>query len=149
MSGEKKGLQWQHEEVHRVSELSSESNSSIIKSTFECTFCGLLWLWGYPTLLAFGLIGNVLCLMAFAAHKLRRETRFLCTLLSVFDTLSLLVVFVFRWPDTAFGISPLNLPSISCHLFIFANYWLPELASWTLVLISIERCLSGENYNIT
>ena len=112
---------------------------------FVCTSCESIWRWGYPTLLALGLIGNALYLVAFAAHKLRRETRVMYTLLALFDSLSLLFTFTSRWPDAAFGISPINIHPILCNAFIVANYWLPELAAWTLVLMSIERSLSGEN----
>ena len=110
---------------------------------FECVFCKHLWLWGYPSILTLGLIGNALCIVAFAANKLRRETRLLCTLLTVFDSLALILTFATRWPDASFGISPINLHRILCQLFTIANYWLPELSAWTLVEISIERVLSG------
>ena len=123
-----------------------EVNISMLISTnleFECVFCEQLWLWGYPTLLALGLTGNALCLVAFAEHKLRIETRFLCTFLAAIESLSLLITFASRWPDSAFGISPANLHLVFCYTITIANYWLPELASWTLVVISIERVLSG------
>ena len=125
-----------------------EVNISTLISTnfeFQCVFCERLWLWGYPTLLALGLIGNALCLVAFVEHKLRIETRFLCTFLAAIESLSLLITFATRWPDSAFGVSPANLHLLLCYTITIANYWLPELASWTLVVISIERVLSGNS----
>ena len=112
---------------------------------FECVSCKHLWLWGYPSILTLGLVGNALCIVAFAANKLRRETRLLCTLLTVFDSLALILTFATRWPDVSFGISPVNLHRILCQLFTIANYWFPELSAWTLVEISIERVLSGRH----
>ena len=111
---------------------------------FECISCERIWLWGYPTLLGLGLLGNALYLVAFEAHKLRSEIRVMYTLLAIFDSLSLLSAFTSRWPDAAFGITPININPILCHVFIVANYWLPELAAWTLVLMAIERSLSGD-----
>lgn len=134
-----------------ISNSFKESNISSLISTFvefECTSCDRLWLWGYPTIMALGFVGNALCLVAFAGHKLRRETRVLCTLLAAFDTLALLTAFASRWPDAAFGISPVNLHLLLCYIITFANYWLPELAAWTLVGISIERVFSGTNFQL-
>ena len=112
---------------------------------FECSSCDQLWLWGYPALLALGLIGNALCLVAFAAYKLRRETRLLCTLLAAFDSLALATAFITRWPDAAFDISLVHLHQSVCYIINISNYWLPEVAAWTLVGISVERVLSGRN----
>lgn len=115
---------------------------------FRCAFCEQLWFLGYPTLLTLGLVGNLLCLLAFAAHKLRSETRLLCTLLAAFDTLVLFTAFVTRWPVIALDVSPVHLHRVFCHIITIASYWLPELAAWTLVEISIERVLSGISYVI-
>ena len=125
--------------------------STLISTNFEleCAFCEQLWLCGYPILLAFGLVGNALCLVAFAAHKFRRETRYLCTLLATVDSLALVTVFATRWPDAAFDISPVHLHQALCHIITIANYWLPEVAAWTLVGISIERVLSGKSFIIS
>lgn len=126
----------------------TESNTSTTEPRlleFDCSFCEILWRCGYPTLLILGFLGNALCLVAFAAHNLRRETRILCTLLLMFDSLSLLIVFASRWPEAAFGTSLINRHTILCPVFIVMNYWLPELPAWTLVLLSIERCLSGKD----
>lgn len=121
-------------------------SSSIATSfEFECEICDRLWLWGYPIILVFGLVGNALCIEAFAAHKLRPETRLLCSLLAAFDLTALLLSFVTRWFDTTLEISLLNMHRVLCHLITIANYWIPELAAWTLVGISFERALSGMN----
>lgn len=133
---------------NRVYEFFAESNNTLTSTAdffdFDCTFCTSLWLWGYPTLLALGLFGNVLCLVVFATHKLRHETRILCILLVLFDSLALISTFALRWPDAGFGVSLISLNIIICRVFTVANYWLPELAAWTLVLISLERYLSGK-----
>ena len=112
---------------------------------FECSSCDRLWFWGYPSLLALGLVGNALCLVAFAAYKLRRATRFLCTLLAAFDSLALVTAFVTRWPDAAFDFSLVNMHQSVCYITNISNYWLPEVAAWILVGISVERVLSGRN----
>ena len=114
-----------------------------INNEFECVSCNHLWLWGYPSILTLGLVGNALCIVAFVENKLRWQTRLLCALLTVFDSLALILTFATRWPDVSFGISPVNLHRILCQVFTIANYWLPELSAWTLVEISIERLLSG------
>ena len=106
-----------------------------------CNSCERLWQICYPSIFAFGLLGNILCLIAFAVHKLRRETRLLCSLCAALDSLALITTFSSRWPDVAFGISIMH-PAI-CYVFNIANYWLPELAAWTLVYLSLERFLSG------
>lgn len=113
---------------------------------FTCSSCERIWQIGYPSILAFGLIGNALCFAAFAAHKLRHETRLLCSLCAAFDSLALIASFASRWPDAAFGISALN--PVLCHVLVTANYWLPELAAWTLVYLTVERFTSGENFMI-
>ena len=107
-----------------------------------CSSCEWLWQIGYPTILALGLTGNALCLVAFAVHKLRRETRLLCSLCAALDSLALITAFSSRWPDAAFGISIMH--PVLCYVFNTANYSLPELAAWTLVYLSLERFLSGE-----
>ena len=111
---------------------------------FECRSCERLWQYSYPTVLAFGLVGNVLCLVAFTAHKLRRETRLLCSLRAVLDALSLTAAFASRWPDAAFGTDIMTLHPGLCQVLLIANYLLPEFAAWALVYLSIERFLSGE-----
>ena len=111
---------------------------------FECHFCKQLWQYSYPTILLFGLVGNALCLLAYKAHKLRRETRLLCSFRAVLDVLSLNAAFASRWPDAAFGTDIMSLHPALCHLLLVANYWLPEFAAWALVYLSIERFLSGE-----
>ena len=108
---------------------------------YECSFCERLSQVGYPTILAVGIIGNALCVVAFAVHKLRRETRLLCSLCAALDALTLVSVFVSRWPDTSFGIS-ITHPAL-CHVLTITNFWLPEFAAWTLVYLSIDRFLSG------
>ena len=108
---------------------------------YECSLCERLWQIGYPTILAVGIVGNALCVVAFAVHKLRRETRLLCSLCAALDSLALVTTFMSRWPDAAFGISILH-PAL-CHVLTTTNYWLPELAAWTLVYLSIDRFLSG------
>ena len=110
---------------------------------YECSFCERLWQVGYPTILAAGLIGNALCLLAFAMHKLRRETQLLCSLCAALDSLALVTAFVSRWPDAAFGIYIHGHPAL-CHVLFTANYLLPELAAWTFVYLSIDRFLSGK-----
>lgn len=109
---------------------------------FECSSCEQLWQVGYPIILAAGLVGNSLCVVAFARNKLRLETRLLCSLCAAFDSLALVTAFASRWPDAAFGNSIIG-PGLSLVLNT-ANYWLPELAAWTLVYLSVERYLSGK-----
>lgn len=106
-----------------------------------CGSCEWLWQIGYPTILAFGLVGNTLSLVAFAVHKLRRETRLLCSLCAALDSLALITAFSSRWPDAAFGISIMH-PAL-CYLFNTGNYWLPEFAAWTLAYLSLERFIAG------
>lgn len=108
----------------------------------ECKFCEWLWHYSYPTFLALGLFGNALCILVFTAHNLRRETRILCSLCSAVDSLALVSAFASRWPELTSAISEMN-PAL-CHALTIANYWLPELAAWMVVYLSLERFLSGE-----
>ena len=119
-----------------------ETNKSE-REDFEywCSSCERLWQVGYPTILAAGIVGNALSVLAFAVHKLRRETRLLCSLCAALDSLALVAAFMSRWPDAALGITIMH-PAL-CHVLTTANYWLPELAAWTLVYLSINRFLSG------
>lgn len=110
---------------------------------FECTFCESLWKFGYPTFLALGLMGNALCLLVFSSEqKLRQATRVLCALSALLDSLALGLAFAHRWPQAVFMSSPMS--TALCHVFTIANYWLPELAGWSLVYLSLERFLSGK-----
>lgn len=138
---------------HDESEYSNEnmmgpryfSLNKTIKSeydNFECIFCDSLWQLCYPAFLAFGLCGNALCLLAFAAHTLRRETRLVCSVCATLDSLALAFAFASRWPDLTFAVSSMN-PAL-CHVLTVANYWLPELAAWTVAYSSLERFLSGK-----
>lgn len=148
MSEEIEHIEEQNYSHHPILQDWNDSLSNENYVELDCILCNRLWRWGYPTLLVLGILGNALCFVAFGAHKLRRETWLLCTLLSLFDSFSLISMFATRWPDAAFNISPINMNQFFCHIFIIVNYWLPELAAWTLVLISIERFLSGIKINL-
>lgn len=133
------------EPFNRIEDNANRSNNFYFE--FECRSCDRIWQYGYPTLLALGLVGNVLYLVAFTAHKFRRETQLLCSLKAVLDSLSLVAAFVSRWPDAMFKINTMILYPGLCHVLITANYWLPEFAAWALVYLTIERFLSGKFVN--
>ena len=125
---------------------SNKSNNLYLE--FECLSCDRIWQYSYPTLLALGLVGNVLCLVAFTAHRMRRETQLLCYLKAILDSFSLVAAFVSRWPDVMFYIDIMTLHPGFCNALIMANYWLPEFSAWTLVYLTIERFLAGKNVKI-
>ena len=62
----------------------------------NCVFCERAWQWGYPLLLVLGLVGNALCIVAFAGPNLRPKTRALCCVLCALDSLALIVAFASR-----------------------------------------------------
>ena len=73
-------------------------SDDIITSTHtqHCVLCDRVWQFGYPLLLVLGLVGNTICLVAFAGPHLRPKTRALCCLLCAFDSFALIVAFVLR-----------------------------------------------------
>ena len=87
-------------------EINKIEKHTIVKDNFSdtfnrptihyCTFCHRIWQCCFPLLLVFGLVGNALCLVAFAGPNLRPKTRALCCLLCALDSLSLVVAFITR-----------------------------------------------------
>lgn len=136
----------QNERANRAEDGASHETGGY--ESVHCGFCERLWQLGYPTLLALGLVGNALCLVVFALCSklaLRRETRALCSVRAAVDSLALAFAFASRWPLEAFATHTVNANRVLCHVLAIGNYWLPELAAWTLVSLSFERSLAGKS----
>ena len=54
----------------------------------------------------------------------------------------MIVVVVHRWPAGALEYSLVDVHPVLCNALAYANTWLPELAAWTLVGVSLERLIA-------
>jgi len=95
-----------------------------------------------PLILAIGLIGNTLGLIAFLNKKLTKVGPciiYQCLFLS--DTIYLLQIVVYYLQYTFF-IDLTVISRFSCKLFYYLNYVACFPSPWLLVYISIEKCIS-------
>ena len=96
----------------------------------------------YPCLMIFGTIGNILCLKILFRKRFRRQStcQYLC-ILAVIDILFIYMRsgrYVYRY---IYKVDLRNTSLWICRSYIFFSSTLSHLASWILVIVSLDRYL--------
>lgn len=111
--------------------------------TFETMKTALLQTWTYvpPVIIATGIIGNILSLIAVTNRHCKKSsfTVYLAAL-AVFDT-SFLLSFLFTiWLKYIFEIDIEIMGGVTmCRVYTFCSYLFPIMSSWMVVCLTVER----------
>jgi hypothetical protein len=103
----------------------------------------LLWKYVPPFLIVPGAIFNSLIIVVLLRHKFgKASTRTLLISLALVDTATLFVGLLRWWMIKVFNFNVRTLTNPSCPIHLFATYLFRHLASWIVVLLTLERCIS-------
>ena len=96
-----------------------------------------------PCLIILGLMGNILAVVILSRPALRQTTTSLyLRFLAVFDSLVLCIGFTRLWIMNVYVYDFREDNSYVCKFHIWATYWVTYCASWLLVAVTVERCVS-------
>ena len=102
-----------------------------------------LGLYGYPTIIVIGTIGNLLTFLIMLKPSMRMtSTCFYMAALAIFDTLALYFNCFTKWLAFFEGLDALKVSSAACKTINFMSYTCFDIAVWTLVAMTIERFLA-------
>lgn len=102
-----------------------------------------LWLWISPLLILIGTFGNILSFFTLRSCTFRKcSIAFTLSALAVVDTSVLYTTLLRQWILylTEYDVRVL-LWSFGCKLHLFLTYYLCQLSSWTLVVVTAERAI--------
>lgn len=104
---------------------------------------GEIYKWGSPFLIIVGTLGNLLSVTTLQ-HSLFRSTStgFILTALAIIDMLFLNTGLMNKWLGSTFGIYVRDFTGIGCKIHVLLSYYLHQLSSWTLILLTFERTIS-------
>ncbi|KAK2152833.1 hypothetical protein LSH36_316g01007 [Paralvinella palmiformis] len=98
-----------------------------------------------PVLILMGTIGNIISVVVLQSRFFRRApSAFILSALSLTDTGVLLCGLMRHWIKalTQNKLNIRNLSQASCPVHFFFTYFLPQLSSWSLALLTVERMSS-------
>ncbi|KAK2167040.1 hypothetical protein LSH36_32g06007 [Paralvinella palmiformis] len=99
-----------------------------------------IWIYGAPTLLALGTIGNSLSILVMLRKSLRLYTTSLYLIvLAIVDTAVLYTGLLRYWIRELSNIDIRTLSVASCKFHIFLVYFLMQFESWIIVCVTVER----------
>ena len=112
---------------------------------FEHNLAAYLWIVFGPVLLVIGIFGNCLSLIVLIGPSFAKNSAaFGLSALAVVDTGVLVVSLLRQWIyylTDGFDVRVLFF-SFGCKFQAFLSYFLSQLSSWTVVMVTIERALS-------
>lgn len=112
---------------------------------FEHNLAAYLWIVFGPVLLVIGIFGNCLSLMVLIGPSFAKNSAaFGLSALAIVDTGVLVVSLLRQWIyylTDGFDVRVLFF-SFGCKFQAFLSYFLSQLSSWTVVMVTIERALS-------
>ena len=97
-----------------------------------------------PVLIVIGTLGNLVAIITLQSRSFgsASSTKFILTALALCDVSVLYTSLMFNSYLTSYDIYVFLWSSFSCKLIYFLTYFCRHLASWTLVLLTIERTIS-------
>lgn len=102
-----------------------------------------LILYGAPLLIIMGSIGNLLSFIVLQTPPFwRMPCGFLLSVLAVVDTGVLYTGLLRIWVLTMSKVDIRLQSNISCKIHVFLTYAFPQLSSWTLLLVTVDRVVS-------
>ncbi len=105
----------------------------------------ILFIYVAPVLIFVGVFGNTLSLAVLQSKHFRNApSSFILSALAVVDTGVLLTGLLRHWIKNMTGgkLDVRNLSPGGCKMHYLMTYMLPQLSSWTLVLMTVERLMS-------
>ncbi|KAK2154361.1 hypothetical protein LSH36_270g05108 [Paralvinella palmiformis] len=119
----------------------NQASSSCCKPTENYqSFAATVWIYGSPTLIVLGTIGNILAGMVMMRKRQRKyTTSFYLTYLAFLDTVILYTGLSRQWILARFGLDIRHQTSGVCKLHMFLMYYLVHIEAWLLSCVAIER----------
>ena len=102
-----------------------------------------IWVYGAPCVIVQGVLCNIVCIIVLRTPCFQRSTTgFLLTCLAWVDISCLCLGASHLWIKQYTGTDIREQSATVCKLHIFTTYLCPHLSSWTLVFVTLERCLA-------
>jgi hypothetical protein len=98
-----------------------------------------LWYFFSPLLLAFGGIGNLLCIIVLARKSKNNPTIIYLCLLAGMDMLVLFTGLLRNYFKEIIGFDIRSFSSFNCKVHIFLTYTFMQISSYILVTVTINR----------
>ena len=105
----------------------------------------ILFTYVAPVLIFCGVTGNLLSFIVLQSRFYRQvPSSFIMSALSIVDSMVLLTGLLRHWISALSGttIDVRSLSVVGCHIHIYLAYFLPQLSSWSLCLMTLERLAS-------
>ena len=99
---------------------------------------------GSPILIVLGTVGNFLAVVTLQSRlfKSSTSTSFILTILALCEILIMYMSLLRTYLDAVYGIKIRSYSMFGCKFHTFLTYLSRQLASWTLVLLTVERFIS-------
>lgn len=129
--------------IYSTISFSSTEGKNSLGVYWQQRLAGRLFAYVSPFLIVVGTVGNSLAVIALQ-HPLFRasSTGFILTALATADIFVLNTGLMDKWLRFAFGINIRNLTGFGCKIHFLLTYYLHQLSSWTLILLTVERSIS-------
>ena len=96
-----------------------------------------------PIILVIGTVGNLFAVAVLQNRLFKSSsTSFILTALAISDILLLDVVYLVYYVQVTAYIGVRALSSWGCKIHVFLSYLVKHLASWTMILLTVERTIS-------
>ena len=121
------------------------NNATVTSYTDHILYNIARWIWLIvgPVVIGMGLVGNIFILLVLRRKSFRSSSAsILFRALAIVDLLMLLLSCVPRLVAFALKVNLHELYDITCRVEYITTFFLTDLTSWMLVLVTIERCLA-------
>ncbi|KAK2149962.1 hypothetical protein LSH36_428g00027 [Paralvinella palmiformis] len=116
------------------------NNSCCLEKENYQSFAANVWIYGSPTLVILGTIGNILVGIVMLQKQRKKHTiSIYLTYLAFLDTVILYTGLSRQWILARYGLDIRNESSWICKLHMFLMYYLIQTEAWLLTCVSIER----------
>lgn len=125
-----------------------ETNKSTLNYTesskfLEAKISDVIYIYISPCIIFIGTVANILSILVLSRKSMRRSTTmFYLLVLSSADLLVLYTGLLRHWIIKAFEIDLRLLSGFICKLHVFLVYFSLDFASWILVAVTVDRCVS-------
>jgi hypothetical protein len=122
--------------------MDSDSNATAASPSEEGNFLATFFLYVAPFLIIFGSAGNLVSIGVLRSRSFRGTSHaLLLTVLACVDTGVLLTGLLRHFIVSVAYIDIRTHSEAMCKVHIFLTYLFPQLSSWTLVLVTVERLI--------
>lgn len=129
------------ENVSYISENGTDTSDSVL--FLEKQISKAVHTYFSPCILLVGTVASILSIVVLSRKTLRRTpTMFYLLILSIADLLVLYTGLLRYWLSESFGFKVRRLDDWVCKLHTFLVYFSLDFASWILVAVTVDRCVS-------